>query len=64
MRKKLSCPNHPKYKAKKMPTNNCFLCLNIYMTLKGERKPTPPPTKVMKSKKDYKRKDKFNKKWD
>ena len=56
------CSKHPKYKANKKPSNQCVDCLSFYLAKKGHRKPIAPPSKAMKSKKDYVRKDKHPKK--
>jgi hypothetical protein len=53
---KTACPKHPKYKVNKKPKHQCLDCLSLYLKFKGTRKPTAPPTKVMKSLKDYTRK--------
>ncbi len=55
------CKKHPKYRANKEPKNLCEKCLSIYLTLKGRRVPTPPPSKVFKDKSKYTRKDKHKK---
>lgn len=57
-----TCEKHPKYKANKKPTNECVGCLSLYLAKKGKRIPIAPPSKSMKSKKDYHRKDKHPKK--
>lgn len=53
---KLKCNKHPHYKINKKPPYECVECLSLYLKFKGTRKPIAPPTKVMKSKKNYSRK--------
>jgi hypothetical protein len=56
----LKCSKHPKYKGKKQPTNDCTECASIYFKLKKPRI-LPMPTKVIKDKSKYDRKDKHKK---
>lgn len=55
------CEKHPKYKANKKPSHECCGCLSYYLSKKGTRKPIAPPSKPMKSIKDYSRKTKHKK---
>ena len=54
---KLKCSKHPKYTGKKKPKHECEECLTIYIRLSKPRI-LPMPTKVIKDKSKYNRKDK------
>jgi len=54
-----TCIKHPKYKGKKLPTNGCYGCLEMWVMLRIPRVGVLP-TKVVKSKKIYNRKKKIN----
>jgi len=55
----MKCLKHPKYKAKRAPKTLCGTCLCMYIQRKKfMRMPIPPPTKIVKSKKSYTRKEK------
>jgi len=51
---KTQCTKHPKYKGKKKPEYKtpCSECLAIYLDRIKVQAPTPPPNKVIPSKKD------------
>lgn len=44
------CEKHPKYKGKRIPSNQCEDCANFYLTLQTPRAPILP-TKVVPDKK-------------
>jgi len=54
----MTCPKHPKYKGKKIPVNECSQCLEFYLSLQKPRV-THRPTRTMRNKKLYSRKNKF-----
>jgi len=56
------CDIHPKYRGKKEPKNGCVGCLNLYLKL--HKKPRLPikPTKIIKDKSRYTRKNKHKNK--
>ena len=56
----LKCFKHPKYKGKHLPKHECTKCLSIYFALQKPRV-LPMPTKVIKDKTKYNRKDKHKK---
>ena len=58
---KLKCDKHPKYKGKKKPKYECTQCLSIYLTLSKKPRVLPMPTKVIKDKSKYNRKEKHKK---
>lgn len=53
----MSCSKHPKYKGKALPKHECTECLSLYYKFKTPRV-LPKPTKVIKDKKKYTRKNK------
>ena len=52
-----TCPKHPKYKGKGKPKHDCYTCLGLYIALSKPRM-LPRPTKVIKDKTKYNRKNK------
>ena len=58
---KLKCDKHPKYKGVKKPKHECMECLQIYIKLNNKPRVLPMPTKVIKDKSKYNRKDKHKK---
>jgi len=58
----LKCTKHPKYLGKGKPQNECLTCLDIYFNMQGPRAPIKP-TKIIKDKSKYSRKDKYKKEY-
>ena len=58
------CSIHKKYKGKRVPKNECPECLAFYLLLKNRPRILPRPTKVMRDKSKYTRKDKHKKRGD
>lgn len=54
------CEKHPKYKGKKKPKHECLACLNMYLSYQKPRMPIKP-TRVIKDKSKYNRKEKHKK---
>lgn len=57
------CPKHKKYKGKKLPTNQCVDCLNLYLKLHSTPRMPIKPSIPMRDKTKYNRKQR-NKKRD
>ena len=55
------CIKHPKYKGKHLPKHECTECLSLYFKMHTAPRVLPRPTKTIKSKKQYSRKDKHKK---
>ena len=55
------CPKHPKYKGKRLPKYECTQCADLYFKI--HKKPRMPikPTKIIKDKTKYSRKNKHKK---
>jgi hypothetical protein len=56
------CEKHPKYGGKKQPKNGCVGCLNVYFAMHKTPRMPIKPTKIIKDKTKYSRKNKFNNK--
>lgn len=59
--KKYKCPKHPKYTGKKLPKYQCLTCLNYYDKLHSSPRMPVKPTRKMKDKSKYTRKEKHKK---
>lgn len=59
-----SCEKHPKYDGTKEPNNECSDCLSYYLALHERPRFPIRPTKVIKDRSKYNRKDKKWKKKD
>jgi len=55
------CSKHPKYKGKKTPSNECTECLTLYFKMHSSPRAPIKPTRVIKDKTKYTRKDKHKK---
>jgi len=55
------CKKHPKYLGRGKPPKDCLICLNIHLNIQGPRAPIKP-TKIIKDKSKYTRKEKHKKK--
>lgn len=54
----MKCNKHPKYTGKKTPKHECVDCLSLYLKLHSSPRAPIKPTKVIKDKTKYSRKNK------
>ena len=55
------CSKHPKYNGKKVPTNECTCCLTLYFQMHSAPRAPIKPTRVVRDKTKYRRKEKHKK---
>ena len=55
------CQKHKKYKGRRIPTNQCVDCLNLYLKLHNKPRVPVKPSITFKDKSKYTRKVKNNK---
>ena len=52
------CDKHPKYNGRKLPKNQCVGCATLYFAMHKKPRLLPKPTRVIKDKTKYDRKNK------
>ena len=54
----VKCTKHPKYTGKRIPKTECTCCLTLYFQMHDKPRAPIKPTRIIRDKTKYRRKDK------